>query len=77
VRRYGGRYLGVSKSPPNVIELVEEVMSPPDVLSIITFLPAEAAKALLQEPGYTLYRATRHARTQSSFCVFDKNTRPS
>lgn len=73
VRRHGGTYIGVSKSPPDAIELVEGVMSPPDVFAILAFPSADAAKAFLADPEYAACRAKRRAGTESNFWLFENN----
>jgi uncharacterized protein (DUF1330 family) len=73
VRSHGGKFLGVSKTPPNAVELVEGTAPTPDVFAIITFPSMEAVKSFLEAPEYAPYKKARMAATQSNFFAFENN----
>jgi uncharacterized protein (DUF1330 family) len=75
VRSHGGKCLGVSKLPPNAVELVEGTRPIPDGFAIITFpsVKGEGDQSFLDDPEYAPYKKARIAGTESSFFAFEND----
>jgi len=73
VRSHGGNFLGVTKTIPNAVELVEGTAQVPQGMVIFTFPSMDAVKAFLADPEYAPYRKARIAATESNFFAFEND----
>ena len=73
VHSYDGKYLAVSKSLPNAVEVVEGTAPAPHGIVVFTFPSMDAVKRFLEAPEYAPYRKARIAATESNFFAFEND----